>query len=317
MWKQKFKNNQKFLLWLCNTAIVRVWFRWLLGISIKEKITRLYPQGFDFVDQGVHKKRFYGKNFFSLQLHHSFYWIWKAMHIWDLFVDRYAPSLSFGFATLIQFSYPVDTDFTTVDGTITNDNGDTLYNTARISGTGTTAFPTATSGFIQNAISGGTYILSRGVFLFESTLDPGDTVSGNVTFYYYVVSRNFDVTTPDAISVVGSTPASNTTLVVGDYIQVGDAVDNPTVLHATLIDMNNHTVGAYMSRILNATGVALLTNSIVKLGLRTTEDCTNVNPSPDNQYIEVYMADNGVSTAPYLEIIFTPRTQPNYTGDLF
>src|SRR3990167_1656180 len=119
-----FHQHQTRLLWLLNTPIVRVWFRWVMCINGNRssvgdgrKITGILPHallwtgddGKLYLEPRTHVK-------FAKRLYFAFKPLWWTLHFWDwVFADRFYPELSFGFLTLTAFPDP-DPETTTVDG---------------------------------------------------------------------------------------------------------------------------------------------------------------------------------------------------------
>ena len=118
-------------------------------------------------------------------------------------------------------------------------------------------------------------------------------------------------------SIVQTTPASNTALVLGDFDQCGD-VDDPDEGIATGDRFDPHddfSIDQYNDLDLNATGLGwIIKDGITKLGVRFTFDITDDDPGANKHmvYMNCGSADqSGTSKDPKLSVThgvaFTPR----------
>lgn len=152
--------------------------------------------------------------------------------------------------------------------------------------------------------------LDRGIILFDVSGFAGlsaDITGITLNLYVANLSGGFG-TISTALSLVNSTPASNSILADSDYGQVG------TTRQATDIADGSITSGQWIQFTLNATGIATvkaalpenLGTGIVKLGLRYKEDVDNVDAwvSDKDDFIQISSGDSS-SNKPYLEITYT------------
>lgn len=213
---------------------------------------------------------------------------------------------------------------TTVDGPVVNDRSTTSWDTTHDATSASNdlglggAFPSRgepanwTEGIFSYQYQGGSRtIISRGFFLFDTaSIDDTDTIS-SATFSWYVLYEldYSDNTSQEYIALVSSTPASNTDLVVGDFDQCGDAINNPT---KGASDLTNASVSlnAYNDWALNATGLGWITKTgVTKLGLREGHDVEDVVPTYSGDTNDVYsvagrFADyTGTSSDPKLVVV--------------
>jgi len=156
---QWFAKHQRKLLWLLNTPIIRIWFRWVMRIKkydCNEKITEIMPNNFSFGDKIVsiysdefkklHNRKdrkhliaeckklgidyvfskktdFRTHNKFSKRLYYAFKPIWYVFHAWDMCINALRlPQLNLGFDTLTVYpdAHP---ETTSVDGRVSHDYG--------------------------------------------------------------------------------------------------------------------------------------------------------------------------------------------------
>ena len=195
-----------------------------------------------------------------------------------------------------------DTETTTVDGAVANDRS-TLWATTHDATSASNdqglggAFPSRsepanwTEGiFSYQYQAGNRTVISRGFFLFDtSSINDTDTVSAATFSWYVLYELDYsDNTSQEYVALVSSTPASNTDLVVGDYDQCGDAINNPT---KGASDLTNASVSlnAYNDWALNATGLGWITKTgVTKLGLREGHDVEDVVPTYSTDTNDVY-----------------------------
>ena len=291
----------------------------------KEKITKITPNSFSFGDKYYKKKGkwylqrttdFRTNNRFALRLYYAFLPLWKLCHFFDInFANKIYPNWNLGFDTLTKYPYPADGTNNTVDGRVFGSNA--TWSTIRGASAGSTAEPSITSGVVVQAeTTGGLYNLSRCFFLFDtSALNIENLVIDNATFYVYPTGAgsNLEATNPADLTLVGSTPASNTTLGAGDFDQLGTVK-----LSDTVFDLGTFiAAGAYCGLGLNATGLAaIVTTGITKLGIRANNDYDNVHAPTARSYGSgVYADGGGTTTGPKLVVTYS-IVVPN-TGAFF
>src|SRR3990167_8011164 len=163
--KEWFKIHQRKLIWLLNAPLIKYWFRWVMCIRkfdcpIDVAINYIEPNAFWYGAKLVGKNKikvttdFRTDNKFSKRLYYAFKYIWWVMHIWDeIFADRMMPAYSFGFNTLTV--YPnADPETTSVDGEVLEVQGTDQTWAAIRAGAGTSATPSAVTGYCQRFQSG-------------------------------------------------------------------------------------------------------------------------------------------------------------------
>jgi hypothetical protein len=162
--------------------------------------------------------------------------------------------------------YPDDSEVTSVDGRV------------RATGASWSAAHDATSGdqartydTNDNCISAtkidSTYWINRGFFLFDtSAIDDGHTIDSATFSVYQTHIRNDDNDGEDFVSVVTTTPASNTDLVVGDVDQIGTTEQHDSGQRKDITSIFND---AYLHWTLNSTGLGNISKTgVTKFGLR-------------------------------------------------
>jgi hypothetical protein len=151
----------------------------------------------------------------------------------------------------------------------------------------------------------------RGIFLFDtSSLGAGATVSA-ADFKWYSTFHSDDFGSMN-ISLVDSTPASNTAVGNADYGNVG------TTKYASDKAVSSISDSSYNTMSLNATGISnVVVDGITKLGLRMTNDVSDTAPTwggGDQTTANGRYADNG-SDEPTLDVTYTPVAAD--TGNMF
>ena len=101
--KNWFQKKQRILLWLLNTPLIKIVFRWIMRIHkydcpLKIKITEITPNSFSWGDRYFKKKGkwylerttdFRTHNKYSKRLFYTFYLVWYLFHILDwIILDR-------------------------------------------------------------------------------------------------------------------------------------------------------------------------------------------------------------------------------------
>jgi len=199
---------------------------------------------------------------------------------------------------------------TTVDGQVIK--YDATYNstwaTIRDASSGTSAIDQETvfgfAYYIATSNTSNKYgYLTRGFFLFNtSAVGAGDSISGaTISLYKYSTSNSFS-TTPPALDIVSSNPASNTAIGVDDYDQVGSTVLG-SVAYASIAS------GSYTDISLDSAAVTKA--GITKLASRCSWDTAN-SPTWEaakEAYVRVYFADNaGTTNDPKLTVVHEAPT---------
>lgn len=113
--------------------------------------------------------------------------------------------------------------------------------------------------------------LNRDFFLFDTSALTGTVASGTFSVYCTAVTNNFSL----SIKLINTTPASNTAIVSGDYVNTGTTLQSDTS-----IAISSYTTSAYNDYPLNSTGVSSVNISgITKFGLRNDADINNSEPA--------------------------------------
>ena len=315
-----FFKHQKILLWLLNTPIISLWFRWILRINGdrssvgSKKIIGIIPnaifwggkiKGYHFVKgKKVYKQEFKAEfrthNKFSKRLFYAFYPIWYLFHLLDFVVDPILPKLSFGFSTLTVYPDPA-TGATTVDGFV----GNTSYvdwATARASATDgvdtNTTDTVPARAYKENPTS---WRIIRGIFNFDtSSLTNNANISAAVfsLFGTATVFNNADTT---GIGVTSSNSASNNSLVAADY----NITNFGSTAYASIL-FSAWSKSAYNDFTLDANGRANVNKTgVSKFGTRCTLDFSNTAPTILND-CSCYFADQaGTTNDPKLVVTYT------------
>jgi hypothetical protein len=140
--------------------------------------------------------------------------------------------------------------------------------------------------------------LGRALILFDtSALPNGDAISAAV-FGYYAHSKNDDFS--DTLQLVGSSPASNNSIDVEDYDEVG------AVAYGSAVSLSAITTSAMNTITLNATGRAAISlTGVSKFALRCGKDFNNDSTWLESGFNSVVLRsadESGTATDPYLEV---------------
>jgi len=325
--KDFFEKHQNKLLWLLNNRLTCYWFRYILRIHAdsssvgNNRIDQILPHAIRWGNTWefrTHEK--YGK-----RLYFAFKPLWWTFHFWDWSIaDRYAPRLSFGFATLTAYPDP-NPETTSVDGWVGRDGRDETWATMIAAADGDSAVDTETGVsiiWVSGSVTTNQFArLRRGIALFDTSgLGAGATVSA-ATLSFFGFEKYDGVPNAPTTNVYSSAPASNTALGVGDYDSLGTTAFSTAVTHANLSE------SAYVDWALNASGLAAISlTSISKFSLRNANfDVGAVAPawaSGTLFYWKCYFADQaGTTNDPKLVITYTtaaaggdaPSTNPLMT----
>lgn len=157
---------------------------------------------------------------------------------------------------------------------------------------------------IQNNASTRIY---RAFTLFDTSAISTDTID-SATYSLYATSsivNNNDGN--DFVAIVDVTVASNTALAVGDYDGCGDAIDNPTEMHATAdrLDISSElTTSAYNDFSFNATGLSKISKTgVSKFGFRLGWDIVDSAPSGSNECTFSSADTTGTTSDPKLVVV--------------
>jgi len=119
--KTWFDENQRKLLWLSNTPVVKRIFRWVMCIEQdKPVLTRILPNA-TFWDAGNDKTAFDFRthNKYSKRLYYGFYYIWAFCHLLDMeFINFFIPKWNLGFDAFGPYYPDAGTGVSDIDGHI-------------------------------------------------------------------------------------------------------------------------------------------------------------------------------------------------------
>ncbi len=306
-----FRRHQRILLWLLNTPIVRLWFRWVLRIRPCDcprstPILEIAPNRFTVAGPKSAQRTtvFRTHPKYAKRLYFAFRPLWWLLHFWDwLVADRWVPELSFGFSTLTVHPDP-DPELTTVDGCVRAyyPSPGMAYATLR-SQSGNQAFDNLTdSDFVslraKLSVTGLFTELRRGILLFNtSALGGDDILSATLSLWGKGKGETLGATSVD---IVASSPASNTALVPADYQTLG------TTLFGGM-DIAAFATSAYNDFALNAAGIANISKTgVSKFGARLGWDRTGTEPawvSATDASVSIFYAEyTGTERDPKLTI---------------
>ena len=327
--KEWFKRNQRLLLWLLNTPFIKVWFRWILRIRkydcrLNERIVEIQPNnykvylGLFLTEKGLkykYRADFRTHNKYSKRLYYAFYPLWLSFHIWDLFADKFAPQLSFGFLTLTAFPDP-STGVTTVDGYVQmNDEAGESFATIIAAAGNIRNATIAANSFFEldtHATSDLWKNIVRSIFTFDtSSLGSLAVISAAVMSLYgdnTYTNDNGTAITP-SIDIYTSTPAADNNLAIGDYAQI-----QSTSQTGSPITYANWTNAAYNDFTFNSTGRGNVNKTgISRFGCRNANyDVAASVPTWSATSLHtlggIYADTAGTSTDPKLVITYTLAT---------
>jgi len=280
--KEWFEKYQSRLLWLLNTPVIKYWFRWCLRIrkyDCNSTINQITPNSFSFNGKYIDDETieittdFRTHDKYSKRLYFAFKPFWYLIHFFDwAMLDRFEvlTKLSFGFATLTV--YPDSgTGATTVDGRVRRISVNETLSVIR-SGVGTNALPSETDSYMNMYASTTTNQftqLDKYICLFDtSTLTSVAIISAGVLSLNGFGKTNGLSGSPE-LDIVSSNPASNNTLVTGDYSTLGTTVFG-SVTYASW------SSSAYNDFTLDATGRNNISKTAIsKFGARFNWDTDN------------------------------------------
>lgn len=202
------------------------------------------------------------------------------------------------------FSPDANPESTTVDG-YTHDNGTSLSWSNLRNAAGATANDSDAT--IHALVIGGGAGpvwkgLRRAYLLFNVSIPGGVTVTSAKIRLYVTIAYTAlgDLSTV----VVAPSPASNTALATGDHAIANWDFAAP---HSNTVATSTLNADTYNDWTLDASGLALLTNGVVKLGLVLENDRANSAPgvSTDNQNSGIVFASADSANPPILEITHT------------
>jgi len=160
-------------------------------------------------------------------------------------------------------------------------------------------------------------ILSRGFFVFDTSEIPDDAVIISSTLYIYgSVATNEGSWDDTAINIYSSAPATDTSIVAGDYDSLG-----VTAFCDTGIDIDDWSTTGYNAFVFNASGLAAIsTDDVTKLGGRASYDVSGVDPgwtaTGEELTFGCYFADNaGTDKDPKLVVTYGVQVSGVSSGE--
>jgi len=165
-----------------------------------------------------------------------------------------------------------------------------------------------------------TWTIYRSAFSFDTSSIPSDATitSASLNVTTSTASSDGDNDGQDYLTVVETSQASHTDLVLADYNNIGDTVTNPTegINVGQRKDLTGMASGTVLTFTLNATGLSWIKKSgqasscsgtagITCLGIREGHDTTN-NEVVGVNYVFGYTSENsGTASDPYLSVAYT------------
>ncbi len=275
---QWFALHQAKLLWLLNTPVVGVWFRWVMCIDLVGPIAEIQPHCITYDRHPVWREanwelqqitRFHTHVKYAKRIYYAFRPLWWGLHFWDwLVADRWVPELSFGFDTLTAF--PAAGSNSPVDGLVQRGSVNETFSTIR-SGAGNVAADTTTTleALLRGSNTSNQFdFLTRSIFCFDTSALTAPASISSAVISCFGVSKGNGLGTAD-IHICGATPAATNTLASSDYGQLG-SVSFANVAYASF------STSAYNDFTLNGSGVSNIDKTgISKFGYRLSWDINN------------------------------------------
>lgn len=274
--KKWFKKFQKYLIWLLNAPIIRIWFRYVMRIrkyDCTSKIVEITPNSFTYNAKKVGNKvqlttDFRTHNKFSKRIYYGFKYLWWTLHYWDMLTNKIGlKRLNLGLDSLEVYPDP-DHENSTVDGYCNKQSADLTWANL-IASDGNFASDNVSPAYCVRIVASTTNnqwaILGRSIFLFDtSSLTSGASISDAVLSICSSAKQDGLSVGPD-VNVYSSNPASNTAVSSGDFDTLG------TTAYATAIGYSSWAtgIGTYNNFTFNATGISAISKTgISKFGIR-------------------------------------------------
>jgi hypothetical protein len=317
-----FLKNQKILLFLANCPLTK----WILNTKKplkhlpKRKIDKIspasvhYKNGKKFIKDGKLWEEFemvaFTRPEFAIGLTNSFGWAWQLFHLWDInFANKFVPALSMGCDTATYYA------IATGDG---SEDAAGSWNTAHDSLTGSPRQDRIEVQIYANGTP--TYDILRGFAPIDTSGLPDTAVVSAATFSLFekgFTNYDGDNDGKDYMALVQSFQPNADSLDGTEFDQCGDAVDNPTELSDTQIDITGRTSASENREwawTLNATGIGIISKTgATKFGIREGHDTTDeaTNASTNNAVYWKYSGD--ADHKPQLAVTYSTPTA--YTAD--
>jgi hypothetical protein len=173
--------------------------------------------------------------------------------------------------------------------------------------------PPAYNGIGNYTHPAGRIMLSRSIFLFDTSALGTDTIDSATLSAYITTVNNIDNDGNDFISVVQCDLASTNNIVAGDFDKVGDTIDDPTegVDSGQRKDMSSISTSAFLDFTLNSTGIGWIQKSgVSQFGMREGHDIvddppTNFGGNDYNSIIPRFADYTGTTSDPKLVVEHT------------
>jgi len=211
---------------------------------------------------------------------------------------------------------------TSVDGSVRRDNDGSWAN-ARNTAAALTVTANSVSTNCNNSTSAGNYTVRRNIFLFDTSSMPDADIINSADFSLWV-DAIMD-TDSAGLALTQSDPNQNVGLIVGDYDEVSDTLNNPTE-GAPRRSYASMSTNQYEPFVLDATGLGWIDKAgITKFGTRGTLDVDDITPIGNGNSAQVFNADQpGTNNDPKLVVIhggvggiINQFQGPNLGADLF
>lgn len=310
--KQWFKKYQSKLLWLANTPLIKIWFRWILrihkDIPADNIIYRIMPNNITFglsVDKLEKEKINLKTDFrthekFGKRLYYAFRYIWMICHAWDIIVNWLRlPVLDLGFAELTFYPDAGDPAATAADAHFDKDAG-SWAGARDAASADAVSQVNATMQILSDDRGGGNYSIGRGITLFPtSSIPDGATIISAVLSLFENLGFSISDTDTTSLEITETSPASNTHLITSDY-------GTYTFVSLASINFSAITISDYNAFTLNDLSVVNKTG-ITKLGQITGRDLSDTAPTGNNRIYFYQSDETGTSRDPKLVVNFTVK----------
>jgi hypothetical protein len=307
------RNQPRLLSWINGSWLKRKLARYALRIDIKEDLAEISSSYYTIdLPNGEKQSTFRTHDKYSKRVYYSLLPIWWMLHFIDwVFMDRFAPQYSFGFATLT--AYPEAGSGggnTTCDGWLNVDVSGfpQSWSVCRDSINATGVSKTDSFSFIalvSSANAGNVYIgIARGSFTFDTSSLPDSTTISAVDFKPYIQAKNNTFAAGDSsLDIVSTSPATDNDIAAVDYYYFG------TTSYSNLAYASINT-GARNTFSFNATGISAVSKTgVTKIGTRLGCDRSNTEPtwgSSKTMDYSSYFADNtGTTEDPELVVTYS------------
>jgi len=325
-----FERNQKWILWLANSRIVR---KWIFQIEQQgkdnysdRKIKKITPNSVRFFGK-EERERFYVGNIFAIQLGRVISWLpvvaWEKEGIEMIL----RPALQYAcFAILSFFVHPIlplfgltTTDFYTSstykDGyALQYVAAGTDWTTIRgAGGSGAYDNESEIAGRVASHADSNSWVqISRALLNIDTSSIPDTDTISSATFFGRGRSKADTFTAKPSLYLCSSNSANNNAIVAGDYDSLGTTSFCDTPIAYDDFDAAN----GWNQWALNASGLAAISKTAAtKLGLRLSWDILNSVSWQASKYatMGIYSFNAGAEYIPYLEVVYSAVVAPTVT----